>query len=57
MPERNLKVALLPLNIINGEPDANIRLAFDMLRSVDPDTDLAILPEMFTTSFLLTQVR
>lgn len=51
MPERNLKVALLPLNIINGEPDANIRLAFDMLRSVDPDTDLAILPEMFTTSF------
>lgn len=51
MPEQNLKAALLPLDIKYCDPETNLRVASQMFRSLDADTDLAILPEMFTSAF------
>lgn len=51
MPSRNLKIALIPLDIIANNTDANLQAAFSRLDALDKDTDLAVLPEMFNTGF------
>lgn len=47
-----LKVAILSLDIATGDPQENLRRVVDMLASMPTDTDVAVLPELFTTSFM-----
>ncbi len=51
MPDRNLKVALLPHAIITGDVHANLQAVEAMLPQVDTDTDLLVLPEMFNAGY------
>lgn len=46
-----LKVALLPLDIKGGNKLANISAFCDAVSRIDSDTDLIILPELFSTGF------
>lgn len=51
MPESNLKVAVLPHDIIENDATANIAAVERRLTSIDSDTDLLVLPEMFNTGY------
>lgn len=51
MPSRDLKIALLPLDIISHDSEANLQAAFQRMEILDSDTDLVVLPEMFNTGF------
>lgn len=51
MPSRDLKAALIPLDIKAYDSEANLRAATERITGLDPDTDLAVLPEMFDTGF------
>lgn len=46
-----LKVALLPIEIKGGDKRSNILAFCDAVSRVDADTDLIILPELFSTGF------
>lgn len=52
MQQNKFKIAVLPLNIAWGDIDENMVTAADALRHVEADTDLAVLPEMFSTGFI-----
>ena len=45
-----MKVTLLQLDIVWGDPDSNIRKS-EKLISESPDSDLYVLPEMWSTGF------
>lgn len=47
-----LKVAIVQLDIQNGDKAANILSIADTLNRVERDTDLVVLPELCTTGFL-----
>lgn len=47
-----LKIAAIPLDIRQGEPAHNLAEAGRIIRSLEADTDLAVLPELFTTAFV-----
>lgn len=47
-----LTVAALPLDIATGDVDENLRRASLMLEALPPGVDVAVLPELFTTSFM-----
>ena len=47
-----LKVAAISLDIENGRPDVNIAKAIEMIGRLPDDTDVAVLPELFSTSFV-----
>lgn len=51
MPSRDLKIAMLPLDIVAFDPKANIEQLLNRLDTVDSDTDLIIVPETFTSGF------
>lgn len=51
MPTRNLKIALIPLDIIENDSDSNLEAAIKRFGLLDADTDMAVLPEMFNTGF------
>lgn len=51
MPERNLKIALIPLDIKLGESDENLEAALKRISALERDTDVAVLPEMFSTGY------
>lgn len=51
MPESNLKVAVMPHDIIENDAKANIEAVSCRISSIDPDTDLLVLPEMFNTGY------
>lgn len=50
-PSRNLKIALLPLDIISFDSQANLLSLEKRLGTIEPDTDLVVVPEMFNTGF------
>lgn len=52
MPERNLKVALIPLDITSLDVAGNLQETERKLSSITTDTDLVVLPEMFTSGFV-----
>ena len=52
MDIRNLKVAILPLSIEWGNKEKNFETVADAVATVESDTDLVVLPELFTTAFL-----
>lgn len=47
-----LRVSALPLDIAEGDVELNLRRARAMLDLMPADTDVAVLPEMFTTAFM-----
>ena len=51
MPSENLKTALLPHDIIEGNVQANLAAVAKRLRNLDSDVDLVVLPEMFNSGF------
>lgn len=51
MISKDLKVALLPNNIIWNDKESNLELLGNSLSKVHPLTDLVILPETFSTGF------
>ncbi len=51
MPTRNLKIALMPHDIVVNDPVSNLDIVVRGLKEVDKDTDLVVLPELFTTAF------
>ncbi len=50
-PIKNLKVALLPHDIISCDVRENLRMVQLRINTFDSDTNLVVLPEMFTTGF------
>ena len=52
MISRNLRVTLIEDDITWGDRDANIRQLERHLSNMPDDTDLVILPELFTTGFM-----
>ncbi len=52
MDIRNLKVAILPLSIEWDNKEKNFETVADAVATVESDTDLVVLPELFTTAFL-----
>ena len=51
MPTRNLKVALIPHSITLENKDENLKRVSERLSTIDPDTDLVVLPELFNTGY------
>ena len=52
MISRNLRVTLIEDDIVWGDRQANIQQLERNLRNIADDTDLVILPELFTTGFM-----
>lgn len=51
MPSRDLKIVLIPHNIIEGNIKANLSEVGNSLSQIDSDTDLVVLPEMFNSGY------
>lgn len=49
---RSLKVAAIALDIQLGDVEANLNSAARLVASLENDTDVAVLPELFTTGFI-----
>lgn len=47
----DIKIALLPLDIVWADREANIANVTRTLERLDKDTDLVVLPELFSTGF------
>jgi predicted amidohydrolase len=52
----NLKIALIQSSIFWQDTDANLMKFSSMLKKIEEDTDIVVLPEMFSTGFTM-QVR
>lgn len=48
----NLKIAILPLDIVYADPGANLNSLVDRMTRIEPDTRLLVLPELFTTGYV-----
>lgn len=46
------KAAMLPLDIVWADKDANLKAVAKALEGLEPSTDLVVLPELFSTGFL-----
>ncbi|HBI58285.1 MAG TPA: nitrilase family protein [Porphyromonadaceae bacterium] len=49
---KTFKVCVIPLNITWGNKDANLVTAAHELNQVEKDTDLVVIPELFSTDFV-----
>lgn len=47
-----MTVAALPINIIAGDAEGNLARARDMMNAMPDGTDLAVLPELFSTGYI-----
>lgn len=47
-----LRVAALPLDVVWGDVKSNLDAAEKLLQLLPPHTDVAVLPELFTTGFI-----
>lgn len=47
-----MKICIIPLDIAWANKDENLVTTAHQLNQVEPDTDLVILPELFTTAFV-----
>lgn len=50
--DQSFKIALLPMDIVWADRSANLDSLERAMASLDRDTDLAVLPELFTTGFI-----
>lgn len=51
--QKTMKVALVQTDLIWKNPRANLRAFEEQFKKIEPDTDLIVLPEMFTTGFTM----
>ncbi len=47
-----IKIAVCPLDIVWSNFEANLRIVEKTLSTLHPDTDILVLPELFTTGFI-----
>lgn len=47
-----MKVSILPLDIVFADPEANLKRVVKSLEKVPEGTDIVVLPELFTSSFV-----
>lgn len=52
MTHNNLKIAIIPHDIVWGDKEENLLSIAELLHKVERDTDLVILPELFTTGVI-----
>lgn len=52
-----MKVALVQSDLIWENPQTNLRAFEEQFKNIEPDTDLIVLPEMFTTGFTMHPER
>ena len=52
MSRDNLKIAIVSHNIAWGDKEENIITVAELLNRVDKDTDIVVLPELFSTGFM-----
>lgn len=50
-----MKICALPLDIVYADVEANLIASAHALHAVEPDTDVVLLPELFTTSFVVSE--
>ena len=55
MTTKPLNVALFPQTIKWGDKAANIDTILQLMPTLHPDTDLLVLPEMFSTGFMISK--
>lgn len=48
----NIKIAILPLNIVTGNCEANLMNVAEYLPQLSGNTDILVLPELFSTGFI-----
>jgi omega-amidase len=48
---RNLNITLIQTTLFWNDPDANLKMFDQKIKAIPDDTDLVVLPEMFTTGF------
>ena len=51
-PDTFLRIALLPLDIIPGDKEANLAAVEKALAVLPPSTDIVVLPELFSTGYI-----
>lgn len=51
-PKDTIKVAAIPLDIVWADPARNIENATRLISALEAGTDIAVLPELFTTAFM-----
>lgn len=47
-----MKICAIPFDIVYGDVEANLLAMAHALHAVEPDTDVVVVPELFTTSFV-----
>lgn len=47
-----LKIAAISLDIVFANPEKNVENALGLIEGLEPDVDIVVLPELFTTSFI-----
>ncbi len=47
-----LKICVIPLDIAYADVENNLISTAHQLNQVEPDTDIVVLPELFTTAFV-----
>lgn len=52
MLNRDLKIAAIPLNIVWGDKEENMQATEFAMSQLAPGTDIAVLPELFSTGFM-----
>lgn len=52
---KDLKIVALPLDIVWADVDENLYSVEKILPEVDKDTDILVLPELFSTGFIATR--
>jgi len=60
MQSQTLRIALIQMDVVLGEPDANFRHAVDKIEealSADTKPDVIVLPEMWNTGYALRRIR
>lgn len=52
-PDVTLKVAAVPFDIEWADVDKNLKNATEVLDGIEPDTDIVVFPELFTSGFIV----
>ena len=52
MLDKNLKIAVIEYDIVWGDKEANLSIVGNAMSAMPTDTDIVVLPEMFSTGFI-----
>lgn len=57
MLENKLKLCLVPMEILWGDKEKNLKTLKDIFTKIHPETDLVVLPETFSTGFPSSEMQ